>query len=125
LRPPPRLGTNNGMQRRHQTLVAAAGVPCERGPSKTTMAEIDPTTVAEFFTGDEIGEKNSAELNDLLTLCTEQRLADNVRVDLSIARGLHYYTGTIYETFLLDLEGIGVGHVGRALRRPARDVRRG
>ena len=28
-------------------------------------------------------------------------------VDLSIARGLDYYTGTIYETFLLDLEAIG------------------
>src|SRR5205823_4082269 len=33
----------------------------------------------------------------------EQRL----RLDLSIARGLDYYTGTIYETFLLDLPKIG------------------
>src|SRR5205085_11372030 len=30
-----------------------------------------------------------------------------VRLDLSIARGLDYYTGTIYETFLDDLPGIG------------------
>jgi histidyl-tRNA synthetase len=30
-----------------------------------------------------------------------------IRLDLSIARGLDYYTGTIYETFLLDLPGIG------------------
>jgi histidyl-tRNA synthetase len=30
-----------------------------------------------------------------------------IRIDLSIARGLDYYTGTIYETFLTDLEGIG------------------
>ena len=28
-------------------------------------------------------------------------------LDLSIARGLDYYTGTIYETFLSDLPGIG------------------
>src|SRR5262249_16906588 len=30
-----------------------------------------------------------------------------VRLDLSIARGLDYYTGTIYETFLLDKLDIG------------------
>jgi histidyl-tRNA synthetase len=30
-----------------------------------------------------------------------------VALDLSIARGLDYYTGTIYETFLTDLPGIG------------------
>ncbi|HVS39291.1 MAG TPA: histidine--tRNA ligase [Gemmataceae bacterium] len=32
---------------------------------------------------------------------------ERVKVDLSIARGLDYYTGTIYETFLLDLPQIG------------------
>jgi histidyl-tRNA synthetase len=32
---------------------------------------------------------------------------DYVLIDLSIARGLDYYTGTIYETFLTDLLGIG------------------
>ena len=32
---------------------------------------------------------------------------ERVRLDLSIARGLDYYTGTIYETFLTDLPGIG------------------
>lgn len=33
--------------------------------------------------------------------------AEQVRLDLAIARGLDYYTGTIYETFLDDLPGIG------------------
>ena len=33
--------------------------------------------------------------------------AERIRIDLSIARGLDYYTGTIYETFLGDLPGIG------------------
>lgn len=32
---------------------------------------------------------------------------DHVRLDLSIARGLDYYTGTVYETFLTDLPRIG------------------
>jgi histidyl-tRNA synthetase len=32
---------------------------------------------------------------------------DRFRIDLSIARGLDYYTGTVYETFLDDLPKIG------------------
>ena len=32
---------------------------------------------------------------------------ERLRLDLSIARGLDYYTGTVYETFLTDLPGIG------------------
>jgi histidyl-tRNA synthetase len=32
---------------------------------------------------------------------------DRLKIDLSIARGLDYYTGTIYETFLLDMPKIG------------------
>jgi len=33
--------------------------------------------------------------------------ADYVGIDLSIARGLDYYTGTVYETVLLDYKGVG------------------
>ena len=32
---------------------------------------------------------------------------DRLRLDLAIARGLDYYTGSIFETFLTDLPGIG------------------
>lgn len=32
---------------------------------------------------------------------------DNLKVDLTIARGLDYYTGTVYETFLNDYRQIG------------------
>ena len=44
-------------------------------------------------------------------MCDAARVAgiptERVRLDVSIARGLDYYTGTIYETFLDDLPGIG------------------
>ena len=33
--------------------------------------------------------------------------ADNYEIDLTVARGLDYYTGTVYETFLLDHPEIG------------------
>lgn len=31
----------------------------------------------------------------------------HIRIDLSICRGLDYYTGTVFETFLTELPGIG------------------
>jgi histidyl-tRNA synthetase len=33
--------------------------------------------------------------------------SDRLQIDLGIARGLDYYTGTVYETFLTDLPNIG------------------
>ncbi len=51
------------------------------------------------------GVKRLREVMDVARIAgvPEERL----RLDLSIARGLDYYTGTIYETFLLDLPKIG------------------
>lgn len=37
----------------------------------------------------------------------ELELTDTVRLDTSITRGLDYYTGIVYETFLTGAEGIG------------------
>ncbi|HSQ54523.1 MAG TPA: histidine--tRNA ligase [Gemmata sp.] len=47
-------------------------------------------------------------LRDLLAVSKTAGVPDNrIRIDLSIARGLDYYTGTVYETFLTDLPAIG------------------
>ena len=47
-------------------------------------------------------------LRELVAVCRTAGVPDErIRIDLSIARGLDYYTGTIYETFLGDLPGIG------------------
>ena len=43
----------------------------------------------------------------MLTLAEEMGIGDRVEVDLSIARGLDYYTGTIYETFLTNVDNFG------------------
>jgi histidyl-tRNA synthetase len=49
-----------------------------------------------------------ARLRELLDVVTAAGVEEDfVRLDLSIARGLDYYTGTVYETFLTDLVGIG------------------
>jgi histidyl-tRNA synthetase len=47
-------------------------------------------------------------LRELLVVAKTAGVPDGrIRIDLSICRGLDYYTGTIYETFLTDLPGIG------------------
>ena len=47
-------------------------------------------------------------LRELLAVAKTAGVPDGrIKIDLSIARGLDYYTGTIYETFLTDLPGIG------------------
>ena len=48
-----------------------------------------------------------AQLSELLELAAAMDLEGVVRPDLSIARGLDYYTGTVFETFLDDLPGFG------------------
>jgi histidyl-tRNA synthetase len=49
-----------------------------------------------------------AKLRELLGVARTAGIPDDrLRIDLAICRGLDYYTGTIYETFLTDLPGIG------------------
>ncbi|MBY0456162.1 MAG: ATP phosphoribosyltransferase regulatory subunit, partial [Gemmataceae bacterium] len=47
-------------------------------------------------------------LRELLAVAERAGVPEGrIKIDLSICRGLDYYTGTIYETFLSDLPGIG------------------
>jgi histidyl-tRNA synthetase len=50
----------------------------------------------------------TARLRELLEVARTAGIPEGrLRIDLGICRGLDYYTGTIYETFLTDLPGIG------------------
>ncbi len=56
----------------------------------------------------ETGQTGVTRLRELFATATAAGIpADRLQLDVSIARGLDYYTGTIYETFLTDLPGIG------------------
>lgn len=58
--------------------------------------------------GSEIGTKGLEELEGVLAGMRAGGVPeDSVVLDVSIARGLDYYTGTIFETFLDALPGIG------------------
>lgn len=54
-----------------------------------------------------MGLEGLNELEQVLETAEALGLGDSLELDLSIARGLAYYTGTIYEVFLTDLPGYG------------------
>ena len=58
--------------------------------------------------GSEKGRAGVARLKELLDGVAAAGVPpQRVRLDVSICRGLDYYTGTVFETFLDDLPGIG------------------
>jgi histidyl-tRNA synthetase len=90
-----------------------AGVAAEQAERVLMLGEMQGSNqeildrVEREFGGDKVKE-GTTRLRELLTVCAEAGVPEErVRLDLSIARGLDYYTGTIYETFLLDKPDIG------------------
>ncbi len=89
-------------------MVEVAGVTAEQAGKVLILAEIGGSN-AEILdrVGTEFGSNERAaegvkKLRELLAVAKASGVPDGrIRIDLSIARGLDYYTGTIYETFLL------------------------
>ncbi len=67
----------------------------------------DVRRLGERFAEGSVGRRGVDELIRLLELVAEAGYGGHVAVDLSIARGLDYYTGTIYETFVTGRESFG------------------
>lgn len=66
------------------------------------------TQLENLIAGSERGQQGVAELRDLFAAVEAAGVPpQRLKLDVSIARGLDYYTGTIFETFLNDLPGIG------------------
>ena len=60
------------------------------------------------FGGNELAKEGIDRLNQLLDIALTAGVPDErIKIDVAIARGLDYYTGTIYETVLLDKLDIG------------------
>lgn len=58
--------------------------------------------LADLFGESEVGRKGVEELTYILDKLRRCNLQNEVRLDLSLARGLDYYTGTIFEVKALD-----------------------
>ena len=74
---------------------------------KGSNAEV--LTALEGYTGrNEMFDQGLSELNTVVKYLADFGVpAENFAVDLTIARGLDYYTGTVYETTLIDHPEIG------------------
>lgn len=73
------------------------------------LASAEPMdTLASLAGGNEMLDQGLAELRAVTDLLPGLGVPENAwRIDLTIARGLDYYTGTVYETQLLDHPEVG------------------
>lgn len=105
-----------GREKVIEEMTREAGVTADQAGRVLVLAEANGSndailSAAEGAFGGTPNEKALAgltRLRELLAACKSAGVPDGrVVLDLSIARGLDYYTGTIYETFLTDLPEIG------------------
>lgn len=60
--------------------------------------------LGEILSESEMGTKGVDELNEVLTFIDALGVETGVELDLTLARGLNYYTGAIFEVKALDVE---------------------
>jgi histidyl-tRNA synthetase len=86
---------------------SSAGRVLDLAEMQGTNAEVLNRLEREFGSNPKAAE-GSRRLRELLDVALKAGISeDYLHLDLSIARGLDYYTGTVYETILTDLPGIG------------------
>jgi histidyl-tRNA synthetase len=97
-----------------EEMAAVAGVDRSRAERVLTLAEAtgDNNQILSQLDRDFGTNEKAAEgirrLRELLDVSRAAGVDEaHLTLDLSIARGLDYYTGSVYETFLSDLAGIG------------------
>jgi histidyl-tRNA synthetase len=91
-----------------------AGVAAEQAQQVIALAETTGSNAEildQFdrrFADNESASKGVKNLREMVDVFRTAGVPEGrLRVDLSICRGLDYYTGTVYETFLLDKPDIG------------------
>jgi histidyl-tRNA synthetase len=95
-------------------MVDKAGVTMQQAEAVLRLARMEGANrdildrLRRDFSNNAKAAEGTARLSELLDVARTAGIDEAfIRIDLSIARGLDYYTGTIYETFLADLPGIG------------------
>ena len=88
----------------------------EKGISDEAIAKLQPiillsgtnaeklTTLKTVLAGSEIGIKGVEESEFILTTLATMGLQSEIELDLTLARGLNYYTGAIFEVKALDVQ---------------------
>jgi histidyl-tRNA synthetase len=95
-------------------MVDKVGVQRSQAERVLTLVEIQGTNAAILdrlsrdFGGNARLAEGIARLGELLAVTKAAGIPEEkLSLDLGTARGLDYYTGTVFETFLTDLPGIG------------------
>ena len=103
-----------GPDRVAEEIRAAAETTPQQARQIVQLSEISGTNdevlarVDSLLAGNETGTEGVARLKEILDGVRAAGVPDDrVRLDVSIARGLDYYTGTVFETFLGAMPGIG------------------
>jgi histidyl-tRNA synthetase len=103
-----------GREKVAEELAAKAGATAEQTDAVLKLAAMEGSNqdvlrqVGELVRGSAKGEEGVEKLAGLLSAADAAGVPRRrLKLDVSIARGLDYYTGTIYETFLDALPGIG------------------
>ncbi len=88
----------------------------ERGLTAEQIAALDPVfslsgtaeekiaALEQMFASVEVGQKGAAELKELFGYINAAGLKCDVELDLTLARGLNYYTGAIFEVKAKDVQ---------------------
>ncbi|MCA8985995.1 MAG: histidine--tRNA ligase [Planctomycetaceae bacterium] len=97
-----------------EEMNATAGISAEQATRVIAFANIEGTRsevlaqAQEMVSGSESGRVACEALTEIISTCDRIGIAESrLQIDLSIARGLDYYTGLIFETFLADLPDMG------------------
>lgn len=97
-----------------EEMGATAGASAEQAHSVLKLAELSGSNeevlrqLGPLVAGSAKGEEGVARLAELVAAVAAAGVpARRLKLDVSIARGLDYYTGTIFETFLDALPGLG------------------
>ena len=97
-----------------EEMMSAAGATAEQAADVLKLAELSGSNdeilsqLGPLVAGNALGEEGVERLRQILRGAAAGGVNEAaLQVDVSIARGLDYYTGAIFETFLSDLPTIG------------------
>lgn len=97
-----------------EEMMSAAGATREQADQVLKLAELSGSNeqilqqLETLVAGSELGQEGVARIGEILNGFSGAGAdASKIHIDVSIARGLDYYTGAIFETFLDDLPTIG------------------
>ncbi len=99
-----------GTQKVREILIDDEGVDAERADAVLAFitSQDKPAALAQYTGKNALFDEGAQQLRTVASYMSEYGIPDDYfEIDFTIARGLDYYTGTVYETMMLDHPEIG------------------